>query len=146
VDLRGPQLSARRGSGGSCRLSVFFPEFKLEQCAFHAIAFVAEQRFEFAVYAVAFIAFVSVSVFFAIVFAIVLPVELPVELAVIVAFYLTAFVLFVAFFGEFVVSGFTVCLAGFSKLTKLEPDGGEWHAQRLGRLAGFKCRQRLGIY
>ena len=138
MDLRGPQLTARRGSGGSCRLSVFLAEFKLEQCAFHAIAFVAEQRVEFAVYAVAFIAFVSVSVFFAIVF--------PVELAVIVAFYLTAFVLFVAFFGEFVVSGFTVCLAGFSKLTKLEPDGGEWHAQRLGRLAGFKCRQRLGIY
>lgn len=138
MDLRGPQLSARRGSGGSCRLSVFFPELKLEQCAFHAIAFVAEQRVEFAVYAVAFIAFVSVSVFFAIVF--------PVELAVIVAFYLTAFVLLVAFFGEFVVSGFAVCLAGLSKLTKLRPDGGEWHAQRLGRLAGCKCRQRLGIY
>ncbi len=138
MDLRGPQLSARRGSGGSCRLSVFFPELKLEQCAFHAIAFVAEQRVEFAVYAVAFIAFVSVSVFFAIVF----PVEFPVELAVIVAFYLTAFV----FFGEFVVSGFAVCLAGLSKLTKLRPDGGEWHAQRLGRLAGCKCRQRLGIY
>lgn len=142
MDLRGPQLSARRGSGGSCRLSVFFPELKLEQCAFHAIAFVAEQRVEFAVYAVAFIAFVSVSVFFAIVF----PVEFPVELAVIVAFYLTAFVLLVAFFGEFVVSGFAVCLAGLSKLTKLRPDGGEWHAQRLGRLAGCKCRQRLGIY
>jgi hypothetical protein len=138
VDLRGPQLSARRGSGGSCRLSVFLAEFKLKQCAFHAIAFVAEQRVEFAVYAVAFIAFVSVSVFFAIVF--------PVEPAVIVAFYLTAFVLFVAFFGEFVVSGFAVCLAGLSKLTKLKPDGGEWHAQRLGRLAGCKCRQRLGIY
>ena len=119
MDLRGPQLTARRGSGGSCRLSVFLAEFKLEQCAFHAIAFVAEQRVEFAVYAVAFIAFVSVSVFFAIVF----PVELPVEFAVIIA----------------------VCLAGFSKLTKLEPDGGEWHAQRLGRLAGFKCGQRLGI-
>ena len=145
MDLRGPQLSARRGSGGSCRLSVFFPELKLEQCAFHAIAFVAEQRVEFAVYAVAFIAFISVSVFFAIVFP-VDPVELPVELAIIVAFYLTAFVLFVAFFGEFVVSGFAVCLAGLSKLTKLEPDGGEWHAQCLGRLAGFKCRQRLGIY
>lgn len=138
MDLRGPQLSARRGSGGSCRLSVFFPELKLEQCAFHAIAFVAEQRVEFAVYAVAFIAFVSVSVFFAIVF--------PVELAVIVAFYLTAIVLLVAFFGEFVVSGFAVCLTGLSKLTKLRPDGGEWHAQRLGRLAGCKCRQRLGIY
>ena len=138
MDLRGPQLSARRGSGGSCRLSVFLAEFKLKQCAFHAIAFVAEQRVEFAVYAVAFIAFVSVSVFFAIVF--------PVELAVIVAFYLTAFVLFVAFFGEFVVSGFAVCLAGLSKLTKFRPDGGEWHAQRLGRLAGCKCRQRLGIY
>ena len=120
MDLRGPQLTARRGSGGSCRLSVFLAEFKLEQCAFHAIAFVAEQRFEFAVYAVAFIAFVSVS--FAIVFP-VDPVELPVEFAVIIA----------------------VCLAGFSKLTKLEPDGGEWHAQRLGRLAGFKCGQRLGI-
>ena len=131
MDLRGPQFSARRGSGGSCRLSVFLAEFKLKQCAFHAIAFVSEQRVEFAVYAVAFIAFVSVSVFFAIVF----PVELPVELAVIVAF-----------FGEFVVSGFPVCLAGLSKLTKLKPDGGEWHAQRLGRLAGCKCRQRLGIY
>ena len=138
MDLRGPQLSARRGSGGSCRLSVFFPEFKLEQCAFHAIAFLAEQRVEFTVYAVAFIAFVSISVFFAIVF--------PVEFAVIIAICLTAFILFVTFFGELVVSGFTVCLAGFSKLTKLEPDGGEWHAQRLGRLAGFKCRQRLGIY
>ncbi len=142
MDLRGAQLTARRGSGGSCRLSVFLAEFKLEQCAFHAIAFVAEQRFEFAVYAVAFIAFVSVS--FAIVFP-VDPVELPVEFAVIIAVCLTAFVLFVAFFGELVVSGFAVCLAGFSKLTKLEPDGGEWHAQRLGRLAGFKCGQRLGI-
>lgn len=141
MDLRGPQLSARRGSGGSCRLSVFFPELKLEQCAFHAIAFVAEQRVEFAVYAVAFIAFVSVSVFFAIVF----PVD-PVELAIIIAICLAAFILFITFFGELVVSGFAVCLAGFSKLTKLEPDGGEWHAQRLGRLAGFKCRQRLGIY
>ena len=146
MDLRGPQLSARRGSGGSCRLSVFFPEFKLEQCAFHAIAFLAEQRVEFTVYAVAFIAFVSVSVFFAIIFPVELPVELPVEFAVIIAICLTAFILFVTFFGELVVSGFTVCLAGISKLTKLEPDGGEWHAQRLGRLAGFKCRQRLGIY
>lgn len=137
MDLRGPQLSARRGGGGSCRLSVFLAKFKLEQCAFHAIAFVAEQRVEFAVYAVAFIAFVSVSVFFAIVF--------PVELPVIIAICLTAFILFVAFFGELVFSGFAVCLAGFSKLTKLEPDGGEWHAQSLGRLAGFKCRWRLGI-
>ena len=113
MDLRGPQLSARRGSGGSCRLSVFFPELKLEQCAFHAIAFVAEQRVEFAVYAVAFIAFVSVSVFFAIVF--------PVELAVIIAICLAAFILFITFFGEFVVSE-------FSKLSGLEPDGCKWHA------------------
>lgn len=113
MDLRGPQLSARRGSGGSCRLSVFFPELKLEQCAFHAIAFVAEQRVEFAVYAVAFIAFVSVSVFFAIVF----PVELPVELAVIIA----TFILFITFFGELVVSE-------FSKLSGLEPDGCKWNA------------------
>lgn len=117
MDLRGPQLSARRGSGGSCRLSVFFPELKLEQCAFHAIAFVAEQRVEFAVYAVAFIAFVSVSVFFAIVF----PVELPVELAVIIAICLAAFILFITFFGELVVSE-------FSKLSGLEPDGCKWHA------------------
>lgn len=113
MDLRGPQLSARRGSGGSCRLSVFLAEFKLKQCAFHAIALVAEQRVEFAIYAVAFIAVVSVAVFFSVFF--------PVELAVIVAFYLTAFVLFVAFFGEFVVSE-------FSKLSGLEPDGCKWHA------------------
>jgi hypothetical protein len=121
VDLRGPQLSARRGSGGSCRLSVFFPELKLEQCAFHAIAFVAEQRVEFAVYAVAFIAFVSVSVFFAIVFPVELPVELAVELAVIIAICLAAFILFITFFGELVVSE-------FSKLSGLEPDGCKWHA------------------
>ena len=117
MDLRGPQLSARRGSGGSCRLSVFFPELKLEQCAFHAIAFVAEQRVEFAVYAVAFIAFVSVSVFFAIVF----PVELPVELAVIIAICLAAFIRFITFYGELVVSE-------FSKLSGLGPDGCKWHA------------------
>lgn len=117
MDLRGPQLSARRGSGGSCRLSVFFPEFKLEQCAFHAIAFLAEQRVEFTVYAVAFIAVVSVAVIFSDIF----PVSFPVELAVIIAVCLAAFILFVAFCGELVVSE-------FSKFSGLGPDGCKWHA------------------
>ena len=119
MDLCGPQLCARHGSGGSCRLSVFLAEFKLEQCAFHAIAFVAEQRLEFAVYAVYAVA---------VVFSAVFSVTFAVELAVIIAICLTAFILFVAFFGELVVSGFAVYLAGFSKLTKLEPDGCKWHA------------------
>ena len=102
MDLCGPQLSARRGGGGSCRLSVFFAEFKLEQCAFHAIALVAEQRVEFAIYAVAFIAVVSVAVFFSVFF----PVFFPVELAVIIAVCFAAFILFVAFCGKLVVSEF----------------------------------------
>lgn len=117
----GPQLSAVLGSADPGRVSVDFPE--LEQRAVHAFALVAQQRVEFAFYAVhavALIAVVSVQL------AAFFPVELTVlfaVVAVLVALCLAACVVF----SELVVSG-------------REPDRGDGFTQRCGRLADREQR------
>lgn len=113
------------GSADPGRVSVGLPE--LEQRAVHAFALVAQQRVEFAFYAVYAVALIAVvSVFVSVQLAVFLPVFFTVVLAVLVALCLAACVVF----SELVVS-------------ERKPDRGDGFTQRCGRLADRK--QRLGF-